>query len=94
MSKQIALVDAIVANDLQRVKYCLETGADVNLALDQANVTPLHFAAQSSDISILQELLAQGADFQAKTVPDGETPLDIARMHHQHGLVQILDELS
>ena len=57
-------------------------------------MTPLHFAAQSSDISILRELLAQGADFQAKTVPDGETPLDIARMHHQHGLVQILDKLS
>ena len=45
------LIDAILKNNFTRVKELLEQGADPNMVLDEACVTPLHFAAQKSSIT-------------------------------------------
>ena len=55
----------------------ISKGADVN-ATDVNTSTPLHFAAISGDIEVVQLLLANGANVNARTVRGtypGETPL-------------------
>ena len=88
--QQEALVDAIMQGDVAQVSALLDAGASPQLALDSANVTPLHFAAQGEDARIVAMLLERGASKQAKTHPDGQTPRDIALMHAHHDMLSML----
>jgi ankyrin repeat protein len=88
--QQEALVDAIMLGNVGHVSALLDAGASPQLALDSANVTPLHFAAQGEDVRIVKVLLKRGASKQAKTYPDGQTPRDIALMHAHHDMLCIL----
>jgi ankyrin repeat protein len=82
------LIEATIKNDIEMVKQLLSQGADPNVFLDAAKVTPLHFAAQNNCIEIGRMLIKAGADLHAKTYPDGETPLDIALLHgHQEFII-------
>ena len=90
MAMQLALVDAIVAKNSGLVAELLDKGACSNRPLDVANVTPLHFAAQGGDVDIVELLIAHGASKEAQTVPDGETPRDIAALHACKALIGLL----
>ena len=64
-------------NAIERVKACLEAGADVNAA-DRFGNTPLHEAARFSDhAEIILALVNAGADVHARRF-DGGTPLHTA----------------
>lgn len=64
-------------NAIERVKACLEAGADVN-GVDQLGDTPLHEAASFSDqAEVIVALVNAGADVHARRF-DGGTPLHTA----------------
>ncbi len=88
------LIEAVIHNDLKRVRVELENGADPNGCLDPALVTPLHFAAQHNAVDVVPLLLTAGAKIHAKTFPDGQTALDIARLHRHDAMVRLLEEFS
>lgn len=84
------LINAIVANDVNIVKELLEQGANPNLALDAAGVSPLHFAAQNNALKVAELLILAGANLKCKT-EEGETALDIARLHKHKDMVRLLE---
>lgn len=88
------LIDAIVIDNCDAVRMLLEQGADPNGFLDEDNVTPLHFAAEYNSIGSAQLLLAAGADREAETALDGETPLDIALLHQHKEVIRLLTMVS
>lgn len=64
-------------NAIERVKACLEAGADVNAA-DRFGDIPLHVAARVSDhVEVIMALVNAGADVHARRF-DGGTPLHTA----------------
>jgi ankyrin repeat protein len=77
------LIAVVLANDIEEVKNLLQQGADPNFSEDKAKITPLHFAAQNNFLEIAILLIAAGAMLDARTVPEGETPLDIAKNQPQ-----------
>ena len=87
---QLDLIEAVIDGDFNRVCGLLRSGVNPNAVLDSANVTPLHFAAQNTKVNVIKELLKYGADLQAKTVPDGESPLDIARLFNHPDIIRSL----
>ncbi len=84
------LIDAIISNDVEVVNTILNTGFNPNQALDEAHVTPLHFAAQNGALEVIPLLVEAGADICACTQPEGQTPLDVALLHNHEPVVQIL----
>ena len=67
--------EAVGNGDLIKVKSELEGGCDVNLK-DDAFGSPLHYAAMSGYIEIIDLLLINGAD--VNSLKYGYTPLDLA----------------
>lgn len=88
------LIEAVIHNDAVAVRAALENGADANACLDPANVTPLHFAAQHNAVDVVALLITAGAKVNAQTIPDGQTALDIARLHKHEKMIKLLEELS
>ncbi len=88
------LIEAVIHNNVNAVRDALEQGADPNGCLDPANVTPLHFAAQHNAADVVPLLITAGAKVNAKTIPDGQTALDIARLHKHERIANLLEELS
>ncbi len=84
------LIEAIINNDVARVKELLAAGADPNMTMDKAKITPLHIAAQRNCLEVVPTLVAYGADLNARIAPDDHTPLDVARMHEHHEMVALL----
>lgn len=84
------LIEAIINNDVTRVKELLAAGTNPNVTLDKALITPLHFAAQRNCLDVVPALVAAGADLNARIIPDNLTPLDVARMHEHHEMVSLL----
>jgi ankyrin repeat protein len=90
----VNLIEAVIHNNQKQVRTELENGADPNACLDPALVTPLHFAAQHNALDVVSLLVTAGAKINAKTYPDGQTPLDIARLHRHEDMARLLGELS
>jgi ankyrin repeat protein len=88
------LIEAVIHNDAKAVREALENGADPNACLDPAMVTPLHFAAQHNAVEVIPLLITAGAKLNARTYPDGQTALDIARLHHHPETTKLLEEYS
>lgn len=88
------LIEAVIHNDVNSVRTALEQGADPNACLDPANVTPLHFAAQHNAMDVVPLLVTAGAKVNAQTIPDGQTALDVARLHKHEKMARLLEELS
>ncbi|QLH42596.1 MAG: ankyrin repeat domain-containing protein [Coxiellaceae bacterium] len=88
-----ALIDAVADNDTQKVRELLEQGANPNIVIDDALITPLHFAAQNNAREIALLLYTAGADLNSMT-DDGETPIDIAKEFGHSALAQLLLKLK
>ena len=71
----ISILDAALSGNIEAVKQHLAAGTDVNERW--AGTTPLHHAAQFGRKKIIELLIAQGADVNAKD-NFGSTPLDWA----------------
>ncbi len=88
------LIDAIITGDQRQVIALLGQKTDPNATLDCANVTPLHFAAQNNRVNIAKLLIQAGANIDTQTQPDGETPLDIAKIHQHTRMISLLSALD
>ena len=69
-------------NEIARI--LIEHGADVNRAIGDGRMagsgqTMLHFAAKDKNAALVKMLLAAGANRNAKEIPNGWTPLDVAK---------------
>jgi len=83
------LIEAVVENNLARIKDLLQKGVDPNDYVDD-ELRPLHFAAQSNSVDAAQLLITAGADVNARTDPGQETALDIAKLHGHKQFVDFL----
>ena len=84
------LIEAVIHNNRLEVEQCLTAGTDPNACQDAANVTPLHFAAQHNATDVISLLIAAGANIYARTVPDGQTPLEVAKLNGHEEMVALL----
>lgn len=84
------LIQAVIKNDVVLVSSLLNRGANPNVTLDHANVTPLHYAAQNNALEVIPLLVEAGAMLDAQTEPDGYTPIEIAFIHGHHRIAQAL----
>ena len=85
-----SLIKAVASNNVRLVSDLLNRGADPNIALDTANVTPLHYAAQNNALEVIPLLIEAGALLDTQTEPDGYTPIEIAFIHGHHRIAQAL----
>jgi len=80
---------------VEMVRYLLElrkNGYDIELeAQDNVKDTALHYAAQDNKVEIMEELIAAGADKEAKNAK-GETPLISAVVSGHAGAAKLLIE--
>ncbi len=78
------------------VAMLVEAGADVNARfIGPHNETPLHWAASSDDVEVLDALIEAGADIEAPgAVIGGGTPLADARAFRQLNAADRLVELG
>jgi len=68
------LFKAINSNDLERVKYLVEKGANIE-SKDNFGCTPLHRASWGGNLDIVKYLVEKGANIESKD-NDGCTPLN------------------
>ncbi|MEJ0051083.1 MAG: quinoprotein dehydrogenase-associated putative ABC transporter substrate-binding protein [Methylovirgula sp.] len=68
-----ALNGAVVDSDLERIRYLVSKGADVN-SRDGLGQNLIHIAAEQRDMDVISELLDDGANIEARD-GDGWTPL-------------------
>ena len=84
---QLGITDifkAVQKGTVQDVRYFIEEeGANVNVKnKDDANLTPLHYAAFSNpDVAVMKYLLDKGANVNAKALNDW-TPLHVAALNN------------
>ncbi len=71
----------------------LNAGAQVNSLGFRHNETPLHVAALHGRAEVARLLLEQGANADAENMLH-ETPLQIAKKHHQAAVVAVLERWS
>ena len=68
------LTHATLTGNVERVKFLVSVGANVNVAQKTDNITPLMWASASGHLEMAQVLISAGADVNARTV-FGRTPL-------------------
>ncbi len=82
-----ALLNAIERNNWEEFQHSLNQGVDIDAELN--GYTPLHLAVKKGSVSLVHDLLAQGAIFNAVVYQEGDkTPLDVARHYHHHDLIE------
>jgi ankyrin repeat protein len=80
------LLNAIERNNWEDVQRSLNQGVDIDAKLN--GYTPLHLAVKKGSLSLVYNLLSQGAIFNAVVFQEGDkTPLDVARYYHHHNLI-------
>lgn len=87
------LIEAIINDDIATVRDLLtQQKVSPNTYLDRGKLTPLHFVAQRvqpNAVPIAQLLINAGAYVHA-TCLDGQTPLDIAKLHDHKEMIELL----
>jgi quinoprotein dehydrogenase-associated probable ABC transporter substrate-binding protein len=68
-----ALNGAVLAGDLERIRFLMSKGANVN-SRDGLGQYPIHIATEQRDMDVLAELIDDGANVEARD-RDGWTPL-------------------
>jgi ankyrin repeat protein len=76
-SKGEAVAKAIRERDLPRVRGLLDASPELLHAGDASGNQPIHWAAMTRQPDIIDELLARGADINARR-PDGGRPIQLA----------------
>ena len=72
------IFDAARYGSVNEVKYCVEkSDFDINLFDDEDILTPLHHAAISNSVEVVQFLISQGSNIHARNFDD-DTPLHLA----------------
>lgn len=79
------LMYAALMGELDRVKYLVAHGAQVN----RLGWTPLHYAASKAQIPVAEFLISKGAMVDAPA-PDGTTPLMMAAYSGDINMVEVL----
>ncbi len=82
------LNDAVIKNDIQKVKLLINKGANVN-AKGPSGTTPLMYAVTAEQIEIANLLIATGADVNAKN-SNGITPLMVAANGERTEMAKLL----
>ncbi|WP_294956603.1 ankyrin repeat domain-containing protein [Sulfurovum sp.] len=80
---------AVLQGDLEKIKYLLSSGKDVNTK-DKLSRTPLHYAAIKGYVEIAKILLNNGADINAVDKAKQWTPLFYAAYMHHKKMVDFL----
>ena len=76
------------------VELLLAAGVDVNQR-GINDFTPLHYAAARNDPTMIELLVAHGADLDARTrIDDLATPLEEARRAGHREAIEILEKIS
>lgn len=91
------LIDAAKKGDVAEVKSALKSHAKVINQRDQTGATALHYAAFGGHRSVVQELVRQGADINARDSRFGATPAGwaIEYMREMSGFLAIeLDDFA
>jgi quinoprotein dehydrogenase-associated probable ABC transporter substrate-binding protein len=83
-----ALDGAVLAGDLERIRFLLSKGADVN-SRDGLGQYPIDIAAEQRDMDVLADLIADGANLEARD-NDGWTPLMHAAAQDNVPAIQLL----
>jgi quinoprotein dehydrogenase-associated probable ABC transporter substrate-binding protein len=83
-----ALDGAVLAGDLDRLRFLVSRGANVNWR-DGLGQYPIHIAAEQRDMDVLAELLDDGAKIEARD-GDGWTPIMHAAVQDNVPAIQLL----
>ncbi len=70
------IFDAVRANDLAKVKGLVEKDASLVNSTDIAGNTPLHLAAKTGSLGMIEMLLLEGADINAKNIQSNSPLLE------------------
>eukprot|EP00744_Colponema_vietnamica_P017813 GILI01025081.1.p1 GENE.GILI01025081.1~~GILI01025081.1.p1 ORF type:complete len:183 (+),score=21.42 GILI01025081.1:244-792(+) len=65
------------ASNIEAAMLLIDTGADLDAVSHIGNLTPLHFAAMNEDKPMVNLLVAEGANIEARNV-EGNTPLQLS----------------
>ncbi len=87
------LIQAVLNEDVEAVALLLQQGISPNVCEDTDKITPLHFVAQKDSeaaLKIAQLLMDAGADPSAQTDPDGQTPIEVAKLMSNVGMLAVL----
>ena len=85
----MCLIDAIVAGDMETLKWYLEKGCNPNMIEDFECITPLHYAAAYNRPEAIPLLLTAGADPHRKSA-EGLTAIEVALEVKNHNVVDLL----
>jgi len=88
-SEAIGIHEAAAKGDLAKVKAFLKKDAKLIDADDKNNKEPLHWAAEKGHLQVVEFLISQGADVNAKNVAD-ETPLHYSAGYGYKDIVKLL----
>ncbi len=89
-----AVASAIRERDLPKVKTLLDSSPDLLHAGDGSGNQPIHWAAMSRQIDIIDELLKRGADINAQR-PDGAHPIHLTNGDYNYrGWRDVPDEVT
>ncbi len=83
-----ALDGAVLAGDLERIRFLVSKGANVNWR-DGLGQYPIHIAAEQRDMDVLADLIDDGAKIEARD-NDGWTPLMHAAAQDNVPAIQLL----
>ena len=85
------LIEAAQEGDIEKVKQCINNGADVD-AKDGDGKTTLMYAAENGNIEVVKYLVENGADINARKNKDGKTTLMYAAENGYLNIVKLLVE--
>lgn len=87
------LLDAVIANQPSLVLSLLEQGADPNYTEDDAQLTPLHYAALYESVDVVSVLIGAGAKVHTLSA-NGEAALTLAKKNGNKALINALIQFS
>lgn len=80
--------------DVEMVAYYLRLGLDPNYQHPEFLSTPLIESAQNGHANVVEYLLQHGADPNIKSVYDGLTALETARMFKRQSVIEVLEKIQ
>ena len=80
------LMHATLTGNVERVKFLVSVGANVNVGQKTYNITPLMWASASGHLEMATVLVAAGADVNARTV-FGRSPLSFLCISPEYRII-------